>query len=118
MDEAHHRELVPDRQRELGFRTKESRVPVEARPNAPQLIRLVRHPYALSVQRLLNRLSFEHGRVDRSRPRFGAEHAAASGEIAVILREGPVAVHDRLQPRPRLSAAAWLASRPDSSEDR
>ncbi|MGB0637957.1 MAG: hypothetical protein ACPGTU_01410 [Myxococcota bacterium] len=90
-------------------KVRETRNVVEAGPNSPKLIRLVRHPYTQEVTRPQARKSGRQShRMDWERTSYVTEFSAAMAESRrvqwpKVTREGKL-----LQARQRLSAEEWL----------
>lgn len=91
-----------------GVRGSQNKVRVDH--YAPQLIRLVRHPYTergTSMKRLAGTERTREQPVARERYRKELEASLAIDRTVSVLR--PTSVHLRPEPRPRVSAEAWLS---------
>jgi hypothetical protein len=90
-------------------KVRETRRVVEAGPNSPKLIRLVRHPYTQEVTRPKAGKPWRQShRLDWERVSYTVEFSAALEEARLVrwpkvTREGKL-----LEARPRVSATAWL----------
>jgi hypothetical protein len=90
-------------------KVRETRRVVEAGPNSPKLIRLVRHPYTQEVTRPKAGKPWRQShRMNWERESYVTEFssALADGQLVrwpKVTREGKL-----LEDRPRLSATAWL----------
>ncbi|MFT5684414.1 MAG: hypothetical protein ACI8RZ_005355 [Myxococcota bacterium] len=100
---------LPERYGGMTFTVRNIRGMVTPEPNAPQLIRLVRYPFAL------DRGSFSRSKTTdfslvRSQRRPYREGFEAAMELAQRPAwSKPSQARQRLQPRPRPSLDAWLA---------
>jgi len=104
---------LPERYSGLPFKVRSIRRLASPEPNAPQLIRLVRYPFALDKGYFSRSkvTDFSLTRVQRRPYREGLE---AAMELAQRPAWGkPSEARQRLQPRPRPSLDAWLAGEHD-----
>lgn len=93
-----------------GVRSSQNRVQVDH--HAPQLIRLVRHPYTergTAMKPMAGTGREREQPVARERYRKELEASLAIDRTVDVLR--PTSVHLRPEPRPRPSAGDWLAQR-------
>lgn len=112
-EERRHREgppqiEVPERYGGMTFAVRKIRRTVTAEPNAPQLIRLVRYPFALDRGYFSRRrvTDFSLARAERRPYREGFEAGMAAAQRPSFPK--PTEVHIRPEPRPRPSAEQWL----------
>lgn len=109
---------IPDHTRDTEVRIRPNRRRADPHPNAPQLIRLNRHPFALhhGFFERHKLTTFSLVRPDR-RPVAEMVSEARDAYVKVALIR-PVELHIRPSPRPRPSASAWLSdqARGDDSE--
>jgi hypothetical protein len=101
--------LVPERERAVRTgAVKTSGRLASPSPNAPQLFRLVRHPFALDVTRPVRGPSGKQARVVREQQTL-EQLSQRVRRTCVPPREAAVVVDGRRPARaPRPSAAAWL----------
>ena len=100
---------VPERYSGMTFSVRRIRRLATAEPNAPQLIRLVRHPFVLDRGYFSRRkiTDFSLARAERRPYREGFEAGMAAAQRPAFPK--PTEVHIRPQPRPRPSAEQWLS---------
>ena len=101
--------LVPQRIYKVRGDTRKTDIFVNAGPNAPQLIRLVKHPFVLSVG-IVRRVKNESRSVSK-RPERVAYSLAKSLATEMAIKEPrpyPMTEHIRFQSRTLPSCAEWL----------
>lgn len=102
------KELIRPHREPLKIEVRNTKIRVTPEPNAPQLIRIVRKPYALDVVRgkkvKLDKLVLEK----RERVQIGAELRLAREEVKKVERPHP-ARRPRVGDRPRPDLSGWLA---------
>jgi len=112
------KELVPPHKAIEPRRVRTSRRRMEITQHAPQLIRLVRHPYRMEKSRMSQVEGMDRARpapVARERYRVAVEAAFAIDRTVTLPR--PTELHLRPQRPPRLDAGAFLAQRVLAPED-
>ena len=90
-----------------GTRGSQSRIRIDH--YAPQLVRLVRHPYTergTRMKKLEGTARTREQPVARERYRAELESMLSIDRSVEVLR--PTSLHPRLEPRPRPSVAGWL----------
>ena len=115
-EERRHREgppqiEVPERYNGMTFAVRKIRRMANPEPNAPQLVRLVRHPFALDRGYFSRRkvTDFDLARAERRPYREGFEAGMEAAQRRPLLQR-PTEVHIRPEPRVRLSIEQWLRS--------
>jgi hypothetical protein len=108
--------VLPDHSRQTEVRIRPSSLRIDPAPNAPQLIRLNRNPFPLhrGTFERTRRTTFSLARPERLQVAEMIDEArAALVRIDSDFRPTPTSLHLRPEPRPRLSAAAWLDGNSD-----
>ena len=100
---------LPERYEGMSFKVRNIRRMASPEPNAPQLIRLVRYPFALDRGYFSRQKStdFSLARSQRRPYREGFEAGMAAAERPAFPK--PTDCRERLQPRVRPSVEEWLA---------
>ena len=107
---------LPDHGRPEWFGVRKASVRVEARPNAPQLIRLVRHPFTVTAAPFQRQALEQLSLARPERETVAAMVGAAREKVEREPLPRPTDVHPPLEQRSRPSAAAWLAARAAEGE--
>ena len=102
---------LPERYSGMTFAVRPIRRRANPEPNAPQLIRLVRHPFVLDrgYFRRQKLTDFSLARAQRRPYREGFEAAMEKAQRPAFPK--PTEARTRLQPRERVSVDVWLAGK-------